>query len=118
MFKKLFAPKWEPLVCRPDAVIELFGECLAIDAPISELEIEYDGKKYNVGMTADYSREKGYFDLDYYLDGQHFRTLEEFMAGSMLDGIPFVDAEQIKVLKNKESGDPRSNVLLQKREIR
>lgn len=117
LFKKLFSKNWEPLVCKPDDLIGLLKECLDIDAPISEFVIEYKEQKHDIGMTADYSRQKGFFDIDFYLDEQHFLTLDEFCANAMIDGIRFLDLDTVKVLEDKEFGDPRNNIFLEKREI-
>ena len=117
-FKKLFTKNWEPLICKPDAIIELFKECLEIDAPISELVIQYNEQKHDIGITADCSKERGFFDIDFYLDEQHFSNLDELRANGMIDGVRFVDIDTIKVLEDKESGNPRNNFLLEKREIK
>lgn len=117
LFQKLFSKNWEPLLCRPDDIIGLFKECLDIDAPIAEFIIEYKKQKHHIGMTADYSRQKGFFDIEFYLDEQHFLTLEDFCVGSMIDGVRFLDVDTIKILEDIELGDPRNNTFLQKHEI-
>ena len=116
-FKKLFTKNWEPLICKPDAIIELFKECLEIDAPISELVIEYNEQKHDIGITADCSKERGFFDIDFYLDEQHFLTLDELCTNARIDGVLFAGMDIIKVLEDKEIGNPRGNILLKKREI-
>ncbi len=118
LFKGMFARNWEPMICKPDAIIELFKQCLSIDAPISEFIIEYNGQKHDIGMTADYSNSIGFFDIDFYLDEQHFSTLDELYINGMIDGICFKDIDVIKVLEDKEFGDPRNNMLLEKRELK
>lgn len=119
IFKRLFSKNWEPLRCRPGAIIELFEECLRIDAPISEFVIEYDGRTHEVGMTAAYERRRGFFDIDFYVDGQHFPTLDEFCENGKIDGVLFQDLDEIRVLEDKAmGGDPRNNILLEDREIK
>ena len=94
-FKKLFTKNWEPLICKPDA----------IDAPISELVIEYNEQKHDIGITADCSKERGFFDIDFYLDEQHFSNLDELRANGMIDGVRFVDIDTIKVLEDGKKRD-------------
>ena len=52
------------------------------------------------------------------MDEQHSSNLDELRANGMIDGVRFVDIDTIKVLEDKESGNPRNNFLLEKREIK
>lgn len=117
LFQRIFSKNWEPLICKPNDIIDLFKQGLEIDAPICELIIEYNEQKHEIGMSADYSRERGFFDIDFYLDEQHFSTLDELCENARIDGVRFVDIDIIKVLEDKEIGNPRGNVLLKEREI-
>lgn len=87
------------------------------DVLISGLVVEYNEQKHEIGVKADYSSQRGFFDIDFYLDEQHFLTLDELCMNAGIDGIRFVDIDSIKVLEDKELGNPRGNVLLKKREV-
>lgn len=135
LFQRLFAKNWEPLICKPDDIIDLFKEALEIDVLsvrgvrgsvieydehdvlISGLVIEYNVQKHEIGVSADYRSPRGFFDIDFYLDEQHFLTLDELCENARIDDIRFVDIDIIKVLEDKEIGNPRGNVLLKEREI-
>ena len=74
-------PKWEPLVCRPKDIIELFRQDIAINAPLEDFTIEINGKPHNVGISSEYdSRKCVYSNTYFFLDDQCFRTLEGFAA--------------------------------------
>lgn len=113
-------PKWEPLICRPSDIIELFGRDIAINAPLEDFTIEVNGKPHNIGISAEYdSRKRVYSDIYFYLDEQCFKTLEGFAAKASVDGALFSELETIKILReNLDSGDPRNSVLLAQREIK
>lgn len=133
LFQRLFARNWEPLICKPDDIIDLFEEALEIDVSVtvkgyvveydahdvlvSGLVIEYNGQRHEIGVSADYSSQRGFFDIDFYLDEQHFLTLDDLCTNARIDGVLFADIDIIKVLEDKEIGNPRGNVLLRKREI-
>lgn len=116
--KNFFAPKWEPLVCRPGDIIDLFRQDVAIGAPLEDLTVEINGKPHHVGISSDY--DKGhFFDTYFFLDDQCFKTLEGFVKKASVDGVLFSELETIKILsENLDSGDPRNSVLLSQREIK
>lgn len=117
--KNFFAPKWEPLVCRPADIIDLFKQDIATDAPLEDLTVEIDGNPHHVGISSDYDHRKGFFDTYFFLDDQCFRTLEGFAAKASVDGALFSEMETVTVLReNLYSGDPRNSVLLSQREIK
>lgn len=117
--KNLFAPKWEPLVCRPADMIDLFGQDIAINAPLEDFTVEINGKPHHIGISSEYDNREGYSDIYFYLDDQCFRTLEDFEENAIADGVLFKDLETIKILReNLDSGDPRNYVLLAQREIK
>lgn len=115
-------PKWEPLVCRPADIIELFGQDIAINAPLEDFTIEVNGKPHNIGISSEYENKHGkpvYSDIYFYLDDQRFRTLEGFAAKASVDGVLFSELETVTILReNLDSGDPRNSVLLSQREIK
>lgn len=116
--KSLFAPKWEPLVCRPADIIDLFRQDVTIDAPLEDLTVEINGKPHHVGISSDYDKER-FFDTYFFLDDQCFKTLEGFVKKASVDGVLFSELETIKILnENLDSGDPRNSVLLSQREIK
>lgn len=117
--KNAFNPQYEPLVCKPTDIIDLFEECVSIDAPLCNLIIEIHGKPHKIGVTSDYdSRAKKSFDIVFYLDDAEFSTLAELAEKAAADGMRFVELEIVTVLEDKEAGDPRNNTLLEKREIK
>ncbi len=113
-------PKWQPLVCRPTDIIELFRQDIAIDAPLEDLTIEINGKPHNIGISSEYdSRKCVYSEVCFYLDDQFFRTLEGFAAKCCVDGVLFSEMKTITILReNLNSGDPRNYVLLAQREMK
>lgn len=117
--KNAVKPHYEPLVCKPLDIIDLFEECVSIDAPLCSLIIEIHGKPHKIGVTSDYdSRTKEHFDIAFYFDDAEFSALAELSEKAMVDGTRFVELETVTVLEDKESGDPRNNTLLEKREIK
>lgn len=116
-FAKLRVPKWQPLLCRPGDIIDLFRESVAEGAPIISLVVEYNGQQYDVGVSANYSRERGFFDIEFAFDKQRFSTLEDFSQNCRIGDLPFQQAGILKVLKDREGGDPRQYTLLKNREI-
>lgn len=116
--RNFFAPKWEPLVCRPADIIDLFKQDIATNAPLEDLTVEINGKPHQVGISSDY--DKGvFFDTYFFLDDQCFKTLEGFVNKASVDGVLFSELETIKILReNLDSGDPRNSVLLSQREIK
>ncbi len=136
LFQRLFSRNWEPLICKPNDIIDLFKEALEIDVLsvrgvrgsvieydvhdflISGLVIEYNEQKHEIGVSADYRSPRGFFNYTFYLDEQHFLTLDELCENARIDDVRFVDIDIIKVLADKEIGNPRGNVLLKKREIK
>lgn len=116
--KTLFAPKWEPLVCHPTDIIDLFMQDIATDAPLEDLTVEINGKPHHVGISSDYDKGR-FFDTYFFLDDQCFKTLEGFVKKASVDGVLFSELETIKILsENLDSGDPRNSVLLSQREIK
>lgn len=116
--KNFFAPKWEPLVCRPADIIDLFRQDVFIDAPLEDLTVEINGKPHHVGISSDYDKGR-FFDTYFFLDDQCFKTLEGFVKKASVDGVLFSELETIKILReNLDSGDPRNSVLLSQREIK
>lgn len=116
--KNFFAPKWEPLVCRPSDIIDLFRQDVAIGAPLEELLVEINGKPHRIGISSDYDRGK-FKDTYFFFDDQAFHTLEGMTEKCTVDGVPFMSLETVKILReNLDSGDPRNSVLLSQREIK
>lgn len=116
--KNFFAPKWEPLVCRPTDIIDLFKQDVATGAPLEDLTVEINGKPHYVGISSDYDKGR-FFDTYFFLDDQCFKTLEGFVKKASVDGVLFSELETIKILReNLYSGDPRNSVLLSQREIK
>lgn len=118
-FKKLFAPKWEPLVCRPADIIDLFRQDIATGAPLEDLTVEISGTLHHVGISSQYDASRGYHDTYFFFDDQCFRTLEGFAEKCSVDGRLFAALDTVKILReNLDSGDPRNSVLLSQREIK
>ena len=116
--KSLFAPKWEPLVCRPADIIDLFRQDVAAGAPLEDLTVEINGKPHHVGISSQYDSGR-YHDTYFFFDDQCFRTLEGFAKKCTVDGELFAALDTVKILReNLDSGDPRSSVLLSQREIK
>lgn len=116
--KNAFRPKWEPLVCRPADIIDLFKQDIAIGAPLEDLTVEINGKPHNVGISSDYDKGR-FFDTYFFLDDQCFKTLEGFVKKASVDSVLFSELETVKVLReNLNCGDPRNSVLLSQREIK
>ena len=117
--KSLFAPKWEPLVCRPADIIDLFRQDVAMGAPLEDLTVEINGIPHRVGVSSQYDGSRGYYDTYFFFDDQCFRTLEGFTEKCAVDGGLFAALETVKILReNLDSGDPRNSVLLSQREIK
>ena len=117
--KGLFAQKWEPLVCRPADIIDLFRQDIAAGAPLEDLTVEINGKPHHVGISSQYDGGRGYHDTYFFFDDQCFRTLEGFTEKCTVDGGLFAALETVKILReNLDSGDPRNSVLLSQREIK
>lgn len=111
-------PKWQPLLCRLGDVIELLRQYVSIDAPLLTLNVEISGKPHKVGVTSDYdSRKKISFDVKFYLDGQIFKTLDEFRENAIVDGVLFISLETVSIASSDELGDPRNDPFLAAREI-
>ena len=116
--KGLFAPKWEPLVCRPADIIDLFRQDIAAGAPLEDLTVEINGKPHHVGISSQYDNGR-YYDTYFFFDDQCFRTLDGFVEKCAVDGGLFAALETVKILReNLDSGDPRNSVLLSQREIK
>ncbi len=117
--KNIFAPKWEPLMCRPSDIIDLFRQDVAINAPLEDFTVEINGKPHHIGISSEYDSRAGYSDIYFYLDDQCFRTLEGFEEKASADGVLFIGLETVKILReNLNGGDPRDYVLLAQREIK
>jgi len=115
IFKK---KSFEPLECRPTDIIDFFQECLKIDAPDVSLEIEYENQIYALGISSNYTNQNGFFDTKIYLGEQIFDTIEDFCNGAKLQNQLFMNFQTIKILRDLDYGDPRNNILLEKREIK
>ena len=116
--KGLFAPKWEPLVCRPADIIDLFRQNVAAGAPLEDLTVEINGKPHHVGISSQYDSGR-YHDTYFFFDDQCFRTLDGFAEKCTVDDVRFSELETVKILReNLDSGDPRNSVLLSQREIK
>lgn len=115
--KSIFAPKWEPLVCRPADLIDLFRQDVAIGAPLEDLMVEISGKPHHIGISSDYDRGR-FFDTYFFFDDQCFRTLEGLAEKCTVDGVLFMSLETVTILEILDSGDPRNSVLLSQREIK
>lgn len=117
--KNFFAPKWEPLVCRPTDIIDLFRQDVAAGAPLEDLTVEINGTIHHVGISSQYDGGRGYYDTYFFFDDQCFRTLEGFTEKCTVGGELFAALETVKILReNLDSGDPRNSVLLSQREIK
>lgn len=112
-------PKWQPLVCRPADIIDLFKQDIAAGAPLEDLTVEINGKPHHVGISSEFDMKKGFSETYFFFDDQCFRTLEGFSGKCAVDGGLFSELETIKILReNLDSGDPRNSVLLSQREIK
>lgn len=117
--KSFFAPKWEPLVCRPADIIDLFRQDVAANAPLEDLTVEINGKPHRIGISSDYNKSGGFSDTYFFFDDQCFRTLEGLKEKCTVDGGLFSELDTVKILReNLDSGDPRNSVLLSQREIK
>ena len=117
--KGLFAPKWEPLICRPDDIIDLFRQDIATGAPLEDLTVEINGVLHHVGISSQHDGGRGYHDTYFFFDDQCFRTIEGFAEKCTVDGALFSELETVKILReNLDSGDPRNSVLLSQRELK
>lgn len=117
--KGLFALKWEPLVCRPADIIDLFRQDVAAGAPLEDLTVEINGTLHHVGISSQYDGRRGYYDTYFFFDDQCFRTLDGFAEKCAVDGGLFAALETVKIIReNLDSGDPRNSVLLSQREIK
>lgn len=118
--KSFFAPKWEPLVCRPKDIIDLFRQDVAIGALLEDLTIEVNGKPHNIGISSEFdSRAQTCSNVVFFLDELEFPTLDEFAQNARIDSVLFTELETVKILsENLDSGDPRNSVLLSQREIK
>lgn len=116
--KGFFAPKWEPLVCRPADIIDLFRQDIATGAPLEDLTVEINGRLHHVGISSQYEGGR-YSDTYFFFDDQCFRTPDGFAEKCTVDGELFTELETVKILReNLDSGDPRNSVLLSQREIK
>ena len=115
IFKK---KAFEPLVCRPADIIDFFQECLKINAPSTSFEIEYEKKAYPLGISSDYTSQKGFFDTKFYLGTQEFDTIEDFCTNAKLQNQLFMNLETVTISRDLDYGGPRNNILLEKREIK
>lgn len=117
--KGLFDPKWEPLICRPADIIDLFKQDIATGAPLEDLTVEINGKPHHVGISSQYDVSRGYHETYFFFDDQCFRTLDGFSEKCAVDGELFSALDTVKILReNLDSGDPRNSVLLSQREIK
>lgn len=117
--KNVFDPHYEPLVCKPADIFELFRECVEFDALLCRLVVEINGKQHKIGVTSDYNSRTGeFFDIAFYLDDSEFPTLEALINNAEIDGFRVAEFKTITVLEDEDSGDPRNNVLLADREIK
>ena len=112
--KKSFAP----LVCRPADVIDFFQECLKINAPQVSFEMQYKNQVYPLGISSDYTHQKGFFNIKIYLDMQEFDTIEDFCQNAGIQNQLFMHLETVTILRDLDNGDPRNHILLEKREIK
>lgn len=111
-------PNRHPLMCRPGDIVELIAQYVSIDAPLLTLNVEINGKPHRVGVTSDFdSRTKKSFDIEYYLDDQTFKTLDEFRENAGVDGVLFTSLETVSIISSDELGDPRNDPFLAEREI-
>ena len=115
IFKK---KSFEPLKCRPTDIVDYFQECLKIDAPEVNFEIEYENKIYPLGINSDYTSQEGFFDTKIYLGEQTFDTIEDFCQNAKLQNQLFMNLETVIILRDLDYGDPRTHILLEKREIK
>lgn len=113
-FKQFITPKWRPLSCRPDDIIELFRNNLLIDAPMARFIVEHNGVRHRLGMDAEFNVGK-WSNIGFYLDSTRYSTLEEFCANCTIDGDRFVEIGYISILEDEDCGDPRNNVSLIKK---
>lgn len=117
--KNVFAPKHEPLVCKPSGVFELIRQCVDINAPPCGLVVEINGKTHKIGVASDYdSRTDKYFDVEFYFDDMEFASLPELIEKAQTDNVRVAELGTITVLEDEDGGDPRNNALLAEREIK
>ena len=105
-------------MCRPADIVEIIKQYVSIGAPLLTLNIEIYGKPHKIGVTSDYdSRKKISFDIEYYLDGQVFKTFDEFRESARVDGVLFANLETVSITSSDELGNPRNDPFLAAREI-
>lgn len=111
LFKQFIAPKWRPLSCRPEEIIDIFREGMSMDAPMARFVVEHKGIRHRLGMDAEYKQGK-WSNVSFYLDETRYDTLEDFCLYCVIDGYRFLELELISVLEDEDVGDPRNNTLL------
>ena len=111
--------KWDPLVCRPQDIIDLCEECISIDAPELKLFFDYNGETHTVGISSYLSNPVASpTNIRYYLDADEFMTIEDFKKSATINGTHFMDLEYVTVTEDELTGDPHYVRLLKAREIK
>lgn len=119
IFKKKDYP---PLKCKFADILDLMREYIRIDAPTLNLIIRYMGEEHKMGISSDMEGDE-FVDIRYHLDDTEFTTETEYLHEAELYGryLYLLLDEVVEVLKDEDLGNwgnPRGNILLEKREIR
>lgn len=106
-------PRWPPLYCQTRDIIALMEESIRIDAPMLKLIFEYKGQQHTIGLSSDYEPNRGFFDVQYYLDEEIFFSTKEFLGKAEIDSCRFIDiCDKIAILEADDHEDPRNFVSL------
>ena len=111
---------WDPLVCKPEDIIELFADCYR-KGIIAPLAIEHNGEEYEIGLIAEFSEKQGsYVNYKLYSEDAEFNTIDEFRDSAKIGDVKFMEITQINVTRqfvNGRHGDPRKFPILRMKAI-
>lgn len=93
-------------------------ECIDIDAPLLDIKLIYKDFLHNIHIISDYTREEGYFDIEFRLDEQTYYSMDEFKVKAKINNINFINITDTIQVTEVDDGNPRYFGILANREIK
>lgn len=100
-----------PVFCHIETIFKAFDETISINAGMISLKVVCNGQEHNLGISSDYSPDKGFFDPLFYLDDQKYATFESFKDNALLESRPIKEyGDLIEVIK-VDDGNPKNFII-------
>ena len=104
LFKKREKKPRGKVICPVSVLLQIMQDAVVGDEGFAIFNILLDGRQHRVGFDSDYTRAKGFFDPNFFMDEQKFTTFEDFKAGATIGDRLFVEITDLVEVYDVDDG--------------